>query len=185
MYSSNTALPSVSADSSILLAPMTRSAFLTASDAACVYVWLLTPIPMSDTFLLGMGIERRFDNKSNTSSNSEPSTSLGLAMSTTSIPNSLAASYFSSKPPMLPESLVTRYFAPDCMNMALLISLENGPCAHIRFLPSKPSSKHWSMDCFTERILRTTLSLKSGMRVYSAASLEPVVPNIFPSLSER
>ena len=101
-------------------------------------------------------------------------------MTTRVAPASLAAETFSSNPPAVPESLVTKNFAPRLLSIATFISRVKGPCMARIWAGFSPASRHSASESSIGSTRAYTRLEKSARPVYFASSLLPVVKRIGP-----
>ena len=101
-------------------------------------------------------------------------------MTTSPAPAFRAADALAGKPPASPPSLVTIHAASANRSVAKSISSEKGPCMAMMWAAFSPASRQAASDASMGSTRAYTRWAKSGMLLYAASSLLPVVSRILP-----
>ena len=113
------------------------------------------------------------------------SASGGRPMTTSFAPACFAPAAFSSKPPGVPPSFVTRKAAVMLWSMVAFIAAENGPCIAKMCAGGSPAFWQASRDDARGSTRAQTRFEKSSMAAYWDNSLLPVVSRILPLVRRK
>ena len=106
-------------------------------------------------------------------------------MTTRPAPAFRAADALAGKPPASPPSLVTIHAASANRSVARSISSEKGPCMAMIWEAFSPAARQASSEASMGSTRAYTRWVKSGMPLYAASSLLPVVSRILPRVLSR
>ena len=164
---------------------MRQSAVSTVSLTSWVIASRL-PGPMPTIRTRGRTVQpNRSHSTSSTAVKGRPSRWGGRPMTTRPAPDFRAADTLAGKPPASPPSLVTIHAASANRSVAKSISSEKGPCMAMIWAAVSPAARQASSEASIGSTRAYTRWAKSGMALYAASSLLPVVSRIWPCVRAR